>query len=150
MTAHRALGTCRRLRLMALALAAAVSACTDSPAVTGPSAPPTPAALAGTWTLESVQTAGGPVEARPDTATYTLTLAETRAGTTVDCNVCGGDAVLTGTTLRLGPFVCTRAACPTLSFGDRYLRVLEGDHSVRLTGATLELTSMRGTLRLRR
>ena len=141
----------RRLSgILAACLTALASACGPEALPAAPTAPPTAAELAGTWRLLSMQTTGGPLEATPDAATYTVSFGERGAGLRVDCNVCNGEVTRTETLMRLGPFVCTLAACPTIAFANRYLQVLEGDQTATLRGDTLHLTSIRGTLRLAR
>lgn len=108
-------------------------------------------AIAGTWTLESIQPAGRPDQARPAGATYTLTLAEGRLSTRVDCNTCSGAFALSGQTLTAGPaLACTRAACPTMAFENTYTSLLGGNSSVTLAQGTLVLSSERGVLRFTR
>jgi heat shock protein HslJ len=108
-------------------------------------------AIAGTWSLESIQPAGRPDQATPAGAAYTLTLAEGRLSTRVDCNTCSGAFALSGQTLTAGPaLACTRAACPTLAFENTYTSLLGGSSSVTLSQGTLVLSSERGVLRFRR
>jgi heat shock protein HslJ len=103
--------------------------------------------LSGTWTLVSMQLTGQGVQAAPTGATYTVTFADGRLSTRVDCNTCGGGFGLSGGTLTAGPaLACTRAACPTMAFENQYTRLLAGDSSVTLSGNTLMLASSRGTL----
>jgi heat shock protein HslJ len=69
----------------------------------------------------------------------------------VDCNTCSGAFALSGQTLTSGPaLACTRAACRTMEFETAYTRMLGGDSTVTLSGATLVLSSARGVLRLTR
>ena len=76
--------------------------------------------IAGTWTLSSMQPAGEAEQSAPAGATYALVLADGHASTTADCNVCGGNLVVDGQTLTVGPLIaCTRAACPTMAFENR-------------------------------
>ena len=105
--------------------------------------------LAGTWTLSSIQPTGQAEQATPAGASYTLTLADGRLSTRVDCNMCGGSFALSGQTLTAGPaLACTRAACPTMAFENVYTGMLSGDNTVTLSGATLVLSSSRGILAL--
>lgn len=108
-------------------------------------------AIAGTWTLESIQPAGRPDQATPAGATYTLTFAEGRLSTRVDCNMCSGAFALSGQTLTAGPaLACTRAACPTMAFENAYTSLLGGSSSVTLSQGALVLSSERGVLRFAR
>jgi heat shock protein HslJ len=107
--------------------------------------------LAGTWTLSSIQPAGQAEQPTPAGAGYTLTFADGRLSTRVDCNTCNGAFVLSGQSLTAGPaMACTRAACPTMAFENTYTLMLSGDSTVALSGSTLVLSSARGVLRFTR
>jgi heat shock protein HslJ len=98
-----------------------------------------------------MQPAGQSVQAAPAGATYTLTFADGRLSTRVDCNTCSGTFGLSGQTLTAGPaLACTRAACPTMAFENEYTRLLAGDSTVTMSADTLVLSSSRGTLRYTR
>jgi len=135
-----------------LALGCAESSATlTTPSSAGSSPVLSADAIAGTWTLESIQPAGRPDQARPAGATYTLTFAESRLSTRADCNTCSGAVALTGQTLTAGPaLACTRAACPTMAFENSYTSLLGGNSSVTLSQGTLVLSSERGVLRFTR
>ena len=125
-----------------------------SSAPTSPS-PATPALtvgqLDGAWSLVSIQPAGQADQVTPSGATYTLTFAQARLSTRVDCNVCSGEFALSGQTLTAGPMLaCTRAACPTMAFENEYTRLLGGNSVVTLSGELLVLSSERGVLRFKR
>jgi heat shock protein HslJ len=105
------------------------------------------AQLEGTWTLSSIQPAGGAKQNRPDGATYTVTFTDGRLSTRADCNVCGGAFSISGNTLVAGPVMaCTRAACPTMTFENAYTAMLSGDSSTVIARDTLTLSSPRGVL----
>ena len=107
--------------------------------------------LSGTWTLVSIQPAGQADQPTPPGASYTLTFADGRLSTRVDCNVCNGVFALSGQTLSAGPaLACTRAACPTMAFENGYTALLSGDSTVTLSTNVLALSSARGVLRFRR
>lgn len=107
--------------------------------------------LAGTWTVASIQPTGQPEQPTPPSAGYTLTLADGRLSTRVDCNNCSGDFALSAQTLTVGPVLaCTRAACSTMAFADAYIRLLTGESAVTLSGGILVLSSARGVVRLTR
>jgi heat shock protein HslJ len=136
-------------------VAALTAACTRS--VTSPTSPSavsapasaayTAAQLEGTWTLASIQPAGGLLQDRPFGAAYTITFSQGRLSTRADCNTCGGAFSVEGTTLTAGPnLACTRAACPTMAFESAYTAILSGDSTTVVTGSTLTLSSARGTL----
>ena len=134
-----------------LALGCAESSSTLTTPSTSSSSPVLSDAIAGTWTLESIQPAGRPDQARPAGATYTLTFAESRLSTRTDCNTCSGAFALSGQTLIAGPaLACTRAACPTIAFENAYTSLLGGNSSVTLSQGTLVLSSERGVLRFTR
>lgn len=127
------------------------SACSESPAnptsPSGGSGSPTltTGQLTGTWTLSSLQPAGEPAQASP--ALYTISFADGRVATRVDCNQCSGTVSVAGQTLTVGPnLACTRAACPTMAFETIYTSILSGDHTVEVTGNTLVLSSARGRI----
>ena len=112
---------------------------------------PTADLLAGTWTLRSLQPAGDVDQPTPAEAGYTLTFADGRLSTRVDCNMCGGAFTLSGFTLTAGPaLACTRAFCPTMTFGSAYERLLSGESTVALSNGALVLSSARGILRFTR
>ena len=143
-----------------LASGCAGSASTPTAPSSLPGAPTTPVEgspaltagqLAGTWTLRSLQPAGGADESTPSGASYTLTFADGRLSTRADCNMCGGTFTVSGQTLTAGPaLACTRAACPTMGFESTYTRLLSGDSTVALSDGTLVLSSARGVLHFTR
>ena len=99
----------------------------------------------------SIQLAGQPEQATPGNATYSLTVTDGRLSTRVDCNTCNGAFTFSAQTLDAGPVLaCTRAACPTMAFGDAYVSLLSGQSTVSLSGSTLTLSSARGVLRFTR
>jgi heat shock protein HslJ len=107
--------------------------------------------LSGTWTLVSIQPAGQADQPTPPGANYTLTFADGRLSTRVDCNVCNGAFTLSGQTLTAGPVMaCTRAACPTIAFENDYTTLLSGESTVTLSSNALALSSARGVLRFTR
>jgi len=107
--------------------------------------------ISGTWTLLSIQPAGQADQATPPGASYTLTFADGRLSTRVDCNMCSGTFTLSGQTLTAGPaLACTRAACPTMAFESGYTSLLSGDSTVTLSNNLLALSSARGVLRFMR
>ena len=136
---------------IATLLAVGCSAGPTSPTAVNGSLALTADQLAGTWNLLSIQPAGQSEQPTPADATYTLTFQDGRISTRVDCNTCNGAFALSGRTLTSGPaLACTRAACRTMEFETAYTRVLGGDSTVTLSGATLVLSSARGVLRLTR
>jgi heat shock protein HslJ len=107
--------------------------------------------LSGTWRLSSVQPNGQTQQAAPAGASYTLTFADGRLSTRVDCNSCSGTYTRAGETLTAGPsLACTRAACPTMAFENAYTSLLGGEHTVTVSDDGLVLSSVRGVLRFTR
>jgi heat shock protein HslJ len=99
----------------------------------------------------SIQPAGQAEQTTPGGARYTLTFADGRLSTHVDCNTCSGAFAVSGQTLTAGPaLACTRAACPTMAFENAYTRLLSGDSGITLSGNRLVLLSARGAVRLTR
>jgi heat shock protein HslJ len=146
------MSNCRSLA--ALVVIASLSGCaersstqvTPSPVAGSPTL--TTDQLSGTWTLVSIQLTGQADQPTPPGANYTLTFADGRLSTRVDCNVCNGAFTLSGQTLTTGPaLACTRAACPTIAFENNYTALLSGDSIVTLSTNILALSSARGVLR---
>ena len=107
--------------------------------------------LTGTWHLLSIHAAGGPMLLTPAGVEYTLTLGDGRLSTRADCNLCNGSFSLSGDRLTAGPLLaCTRAACPTMEFENAYTRILGGEGTVAMSGATLSVSSDRGVLQFTR
>jgi heat shock protein HslJ len=122
-----------------------------SPSSVGGTSAITADQLAGTWHLQSIQPADQAEQATPPGTSYTLTFADGRLSTRVDCNVCSGGFSLSRQTLTAGPaLACTRAACPTMVFENAYTHLLGGDSTVTLSDGTLVLSSVRGVLRFTR
>jgi len=138
------------LVLLVAALTAACTSTTTAPTAvqSSPSAAAYVAAqLEGTWTLAYIQPAGEEKQTRPFSATYTLSFADGRLSTRVDCNQCAGTFSVSGNTLTAGPnLACTRAACATMAFESAYTAILSGASETVVTNSTLTLTSPRGTL----
>jgi heat shock protein HslJ len=138
-------------------IASLVAACAErsstqaSPSTVAGSPALTADQLSGTWTLVSIQLAGQADQTAPPGASYTLTFADGRLSTRVDCNVCNGAFTLSGQTLTAGPaLACTRAACPTMAFESGYTSLLSGESTVTLSSNVLALSSARGVLRFTR
>ena len=134
--------------LMVLGVLALAIGCAESSST--PTAPSSDQ-LAGTWNLLSIQPAGQANQPTPPGARYTLSFADGRLSTRVDCNMCSGGFALSGENLTAGPaLACTRAACPTMAFENAYTSLLSGDSTITLSGSTLVLSSSRGVLRFAR
>ena len=107
--------------------------------------------VAGSWNLVSVQPSGQAEQTKPAGATYTLSFADGRISTKVDCNVCTGAGTLSEGKLTAGPnYACTRAWCSTMPFSDSYLAILTGESTALASDSTLVLSSSRGVLRFTR
>jgi heat shock protein HslJ len=107
--------------------------------------------LTGTWNLVSIQPAGQAEQPTPPGARYTLSFADGRLSTRVDCNMCSGAFSVNGQTFTAGPaLACTRAACPTMAFENAYTGLLSGDSTLAVAGNALVLSSPRGALRFTR
>ena len=108
-------------------------------------------AIPGTWNLVSIQPAGEAEQVKPSGASYTVTFADGRLSTRVDCNSCAGPYTVDGQKLVAGPsLACTRAACATMAFENAYTKLLGGESTVALSDGALVLTSPRGVLRFMR
>jgi heat shock protein HslJ len=118
---------------------------------TDPPLAPTLDQLTGAWRLVSMRAAGQGEVPAPASASYSVTFADGRVSVRADCNTCNGVFSLTGQTLTAGPtLICTRAACPTMTFENTYTQLVAGDSTVSLNGPTLVLSSSRGVLRFAR
>jgi heat shock protein HslJ len=137
--------------MMSLVVGCAERASQASPSSVAGSPAPTADQISGTWTLVSIQPAGQADQAAPPGASYTLTFADGRLSTRVDCNMCSGTFTLSDQTLTAGPtLACTRAACPTMAFESGYTSLLSGESTVTLSDNVLALSSARGVLRFMR
>ena len=133
--------------LIGLLVVSLAAGCGESSTPTAPSSDQ----LAGTWNLLSIQPAGKANQPTPPGARYTLSFADGRLSTRVDCNMCSGGFAVSGEILTTGPaLACTRAACPTMAFENTYTSLLSGDSTITLSGSTLVLSSSRGVLRFAR
>jgi heat shock protein HslJ len=119
---------------------------------TDPPSAPTADQLAGAWRLVAMRPASAQSDVpAPANATYSVTFTDSRVSIRADCNTCNGVFSLSGQTLTAGPtLICTRAACPTMTFENTYTQILAGDSTVSLNGVTLVLSSSRGILRFTR
>ncbi len=148
-----------RFGVIGLVIISALGAVACSESSASPTAPSSSASvssaltaeLSGTWTLTSIQPAGGSLQARPATADYSATFENGRISTRADCNMCSGLATVSTGAVSIGPMLaCTRAACPTMEFEFAYVSLLSGQHAVTTEGRSLTLQSGRGVLRFER
>jgi heat shock protein HslJ len=151
MNSDNPLMNCSRLAALVV-IASLVAGCAGrSSTQISPSSALTVDQLSGTWNLVSIQPAGQGDQATPPGTSYTLTFADGRLSTRVDCNVCNGAFTLSGQTLTAGPaLACTRAACSTMAFENGYTSLLSGESTVVLSSNVLALSSARGVLRFTR
>ena len=135
----------------ALFFALALAACGGT--LTGPSVAPAtpPAALAiesnTVWHLRSLATADGAIHVIDDPSLFTLTLTDDgKVAARVDCNRALGGYTISGNTVSIGPLASTKAYCGEMSFDSEFLTLLGGETTATVSGATLQLSSARGTL----
>lgn len=142
--------TCRSVLPLVIVASLAIGCSESSPAPTSVSSVAADL-LAGAWTVASIQPTDQSEQTTPPSASYTLTFADGRLSTRLDCNTCSGGFALSGQTLTAGPMLaCTRAACSTMAFADAYISLLTGESAVTLSAGTLLLSSARGVVRLTR
>jgi heat shock protein HslJ len=135
----------------ALFFVLALAACGET--LTGPSVAPAtpPAALAiqsnAVWHLRSIAKADGAIQAIGDPSLFTLTLTDDgKVAARVDCNRALGGYTISGNRVSIGPLATTKAYCGEASFDSVFLTLLGGETTATLSGATLQLSSARGTL----
>ena len=152
------------LGVVALPLALALGACSDTPA--GPlGATLLPAidggggqtsghaalALVGDWRLVRIEKAGQAPQdvAAPEKFTAAFS-PEGRLSALADCNRCLGGYTATAGTLAVGPSACTLAACPSAPLDTDFMGLLSQASSWKVTGAQLTLSSANGRLLMAR
>jgi heat shock protein HslJ len=135
----------------ALISALSLGACTGT--IAGPSAVPAApiASLAidtnVVWRLQSLAGADGSVLTIADPSVFTLTLTDGgKAQVRADCNRAFGGYRISGNTLSIGAMASTKAYCSTAPVDQQFLMLLAGEDIVTTSGATLQLSSPRGTL----
>lgn len=103
------------------------------------------------WKLQSIDRPGVGVVRATDPDRFTLLFSE-QGGVAVvaDCNRCSGSYTIGIATVSIPLLACTRAFCMTAPFDTDYVSVLNGDNAAAVHGATLQLSSARGTLRFAR
>ena len=121
--------------------------------ITGPSAAPaaplTSLAIEtnAVWHLRSMAKPDGIIQAVGDPSLFTLTLTDDgKVAARVDCNRASGGYSISGNTVSIGPLASTKAYCGTASLDSQFLALLGGETTVTASGATLQLSSSRGTL----
>jgi len=143
--------TPRFAHLTTLFSALALAACGGT--LTGPSPAPAapPASLAivtnAVWHLRSIADADGTIQAIEDPSLFTLMLTDKgQVAARVDCNRASGGYTISGNALSIGPLASTKAYCGTASFDRKFLTLLGGQTTATTSGATLQLSSPRGTM----
>jgi heat shock protein HslJ len=147
--------TPRLVHLTALFSALALAACSGTPAGPSPAAAAPPTSLAietnVVWHLRSMAGADGTIQAIGDPSLFTLMLTDQRKVTArVDCNRASGGYTISGNALSIGPLASTKAYCGTASFDGEFLTLLGGETTATASGATLQLSSPRGTMTFER
>jgi heat shock protein HslJ len=148
------------LGVMALPLALAVGACSDSPA--GPlSATQLPAieggggqtsgsaalALLGSWKLVRIEKAGqAPQDVTAPDKFIADFSADGRLSARTDCNRCSGGYTATARALAVGPMACTLAACSSSPLDTDFAGLLSEASSWEATDSRLTLRSANGQL----
>lgn len=99
-----------------------------------------PAEIAGTtWVVTGI-VEGDAVSTVPADSEATLVFADGVVEIDTGCNVGGGDAAVTETSIEFGPLAMTLRACPELGdFETSLLAVLDGEVAYEITGDTLSL-----------
>ena len=103
------------------------------------------------WRLQSLAGADGSVLTIGDPSAFTLTLTDDgKVQVRADCNRASGGYRISGNTLSIGAMASTKAYCSTAPVDQQFLMLLAGEDIVTTSGATLQLSSPRGTLRFGR
>jgi heat shock protein HslJ len=132
--------------LLALMATVAVAACDNDNSAVAPSD-----VIGDTWRLASLQEAGASPILVQDPSRYTLQFGDDgQLLVRSDCNSCGGSYSLTGSSLEVGPLVCTRAFCGEASLDGRFTGTLDRARSVALDDDEMMIQSGSVALRLRR
>jgi heat shock protein HslJ len=145
---------CRFSRFnVALVAAVSLTACQgSSPTAPSPSSttPPGGALSIETntvWKLQSLVRADLSGATISDPSLFTLSLADDKSlKVQSDCNQGSGAYTTSGSTISIGPLASTRAYCASAPIDTDYLTLLSGESTVSISGATLQLSSSRGTL----
>jgi heat shock protein HslJ len=101
-----------------------------------------------TWTLQSLTETGATEVAIADPSIFTLVLNDDgKVQARADCNRASAGYTVTDRTLSVGLMASTRAYCASAPVDGQYLALLGGENVVTTSGAALQLSSSRGTLR---
>jgi heat shock protein HslJ len=133
-----------RSLLFTFTVAAAAMACGDNPLAPSD-------LIGGKWKLVSlIETGAAPITI-DDPARYTVEFQQDgRVAVMSDCNSCGGPFSLSGSTIDIGPVVCTRIFCGDTSRDADFTRALDqareaslADNELTLRGDGVRLTFVR-------
>lgn len=123
-------------RLLAFTAALAVTMACDS----NPLAPSD--IIGGKWRLVSIVDTGSTPTTIDDPSKYTLEFQqEGRVGVKSDCNTCGGQFSLSGSSISIGPVTCTKVFCGDTSRDRDFTRALDTARSVSLDDNELTILS---------
>ena len=101
-----------------------------------------------TWTLQSLTETGLPEITIADPSVFTLVLTDDgKLQARADCNRASAGYAVSDGTLSVGLIASTMAQCASAPIDSQYLALLGGENVVAINGATLQLSSPRGTLR---
>ena len=101
-----------------------------------------------TWTLQSLTETGATEVTIADPSIFTLLLTDDgKVQARADCNRASAGYTVTDHTLSVGLIASTRAYCASAPVDGQYLALLGGENVVTTSGADLQLSSSRGTLR---
>ncbi len=126
----------------------ATSALPSGPSSTGSSAQSAALAANTTWTLQSLAEVGSPDVTIVDPNLFTLVLTDDgKVQARADCNRASAAYTVTDQTLSVGLMASTMAYCASAPIDEQYLSLLGGDNIITTSGAALQLSSSRGTLR---
>jgi heat shock protein HslJ len=137
----------------ALGAVLSLAACAQSIApstITPPEAATAPAAIVtGAWKLQSLTRADSTVVSVSQPERFTVEFTDVnRISLRADCNRGFGSFSSNGNTISVGPVAITKAYCvETAPLDDEFVGLLNGDNAVTSTATSLQLSSVRGTLR---
>lgn len=141
---------------LALPLLAAALACSPAPhpGAGGPdSAPPRAAASTGSTPLEGTtwhlaEVGGQPVPATeaPSRPSMRLTANGRKVQGSAGCNRMMGSYELNGASLKFGPIMSTKMACPAMDTEQAFLKALESTSRYEINGSSLTLYGPDGAL----
>ena len=134
-----------RSRLLAFTAALAVTMACD----TNPLAPSD--IIGDQWRLMSIVETGTTPTTIDDPSKYTLEFQdEGRIGVKSDCNTCGGPYSVSGSTIEIGPVVCTKVFCGDTSRDQAFVRALDkartasvDDNELTIVGEGVRLNFVR-------